>query len=159
MQRRVEHAGTRTLHGMKVMLRPRRLVDAALTVVLALALAACNNQDLPNTTFSPNTEFGRDIDGLWDKMLFWGTLVFVFVEAALIFVVVRSRRRAGRPAPKHVLGTTTIAILWSVLPAVILVLIAAPTAGTNSRSPAAAAATEIRVNVIGYQWWWEFAYP
>src|SRR5687767_7051336 len=98
---------------MKAMLRPRRLVTAALTVVLTLAFAACSNQELPNTTFDPHTEFGRDIDDLWDKLLFWGTIVFVFVEAALIFVVVRYRRRAGRPEPRHVHGNTTLEILWT----------------------------------------------
>jgi cytochrome c oxidase subunit 2 len=144
---------------MKVMLRPRRLANAALTVVLTLALAACTNQDLPNTTFDPHTEFGRDIDDLWDKLLFWGTLVFVFVEAALIFVVVRYRRREGRPEPKHVHGNTTLEILWTVLPAVILVLIAVPTVRTIFTSQATAPANAIRVNVIGHQWWWEFEYP
>ena len=141
------------------MLRPRRLVTAALTVVLTLAFAACSSQDAPNTTFDPHTEFGRDIDDLWDKLLFWGTLVFVFVEAALIFVVVRYRRRDGRPEPKHVHGNTTLEILWTVLPAVILVLIAVPTVRTIFNSQAAAPANAIRVNVIGHQWWWEFEYP
>jgi len=141
------------------MLRPRRLVAAALTVVLTLALAACSNQDLPNTTFDPHTEFGRDIDALWDTLLLWGTIVFVLVEAALIFVVVRYRRREGRPEPKHVHGNTTLEILWTVLPAVILVLIAVPTVRTIFSSQAAAPASAIRVNVIGHQWWWEFEYP
>jgi cytochrome c oxidase subunit II len=143
---------------MKGMLRPRRLATAALTVVLALALAACS-QDLPNTTFDPHTELGRAIDGLWDKMLFWGTLVFILVEAALIFVVLRYRRRAGRPDPKHVHGNTTLEILWTVLPAVILVLIAVPTVRTIFRFQAAAPANSVQVNVIGHQWWWEFEYP
>lgn len=140
------------------MLRPRRLATAALTVVLALALAACS-QELPNTTFDPHTEFGRAIDALWDKLLFWGTLVFVLVEAALIFVVVRYRRREGRPEPKHVHGNTTLEILWTVLPAVILALIAVPTVRTTFRFQAAAPANAIQVNVIGHQWWWEFEYP
>jgi cytochrome c oxidase subunit 2 len=140
------------------MLRPRRPATAALTVMLALALAACS-QDLPNTTFDPHTEFGRAIDGLWDKMLFWGTLVFILVEAALIFVVVRYRRRAGRADPKHVHGNTTLEILWTVLPAVVLVLIGVPTVRTIFRFQATAPASSIQVNVTGHQWWWEFEYP
>ena len=141
------------------MLRPRRLTTAALTVVLALALAACSQEQLPNTTFNPRSEFGGAIDELWDKMLFWGTLVFVFVEAALIFVVVRYRHREGRPEPKHVHGNTTLEIVWTVLPAVILVLIAVPTVRTIFRFQADAPANAIQVNVTGHQWWWEFEYP
>jgi cytochrome c oxidase subunit 2 len=144
---------------MKGMLRLRRLLTAALTVALALALVACGQDQLPNTTFNPRTEFGRDIDDLWDRLLFWGTVVFVFVEAALIFVVVRYRRREGHPEPKHVHGNTTLEILWTVMPAVILVLIAVPTVRTIFRSQAEAPANAIQVNVVGHQWWWEFEYP
>ncbi len=144
---------------MTGMLRLRRPLMAALTVALALVLAACSQEQLPNTTFNPRTEFGRDIDDLWDKLLFWGTVVFVFVEAALIFVVVRYRRREGHPEPKHVHGNTTLEILWTVLPAVILVLIAVPTVRTIFRSQAEAPASAIQVNVVGHQWWWEFEYP
>jgi cytochrome c oxidase subunit 2 len=143
---------------MKGMLRPRGRLLAALTVVLALALIACG-QEYPNTTFDPHTEFGRDIDDLWDTLLFWGTIVFVLVEAVLIFVIVRYRRRVGRAEPKHVHGNTTLEILWTILPAVILVLIAVPTVRTIFRSQAAAGADAIQVNVIGHQWWWEFEYP
>ncbi len=140
------------------MLRPRRLAMAALTAMLALTLAACS-QDQPNTTFDPHSDFGGAIDSLWDKLLFWGTLVFVLVEAALIFVVVRYRHREGRPEPKHVHGNTTLEILWTVLPAVILVLIAVPTVKTIFRFQAAAPANALQVNVTGHQWWWEFEYP
>ncbi len=144
---------------MTGMLRPRRLITAALTVVLALALAACGQEQLPNTTFNPRTEFGGAIDELWDKLLLWGTIVFVLVEAALIFIVVRYRHREGRPEPKHVHGNTTLESLWTVLPAVILVLIAVPTVRTIFRFQADAPASAVQVNVIGHQWWWEFEYP
>jgi cytochrome c oxidase subunit 2 len=140
------------------MFRLRRLVTAALTVMFTLALAACN-QTYPNTTFDPHTEFGRAIDGLWDTLLLWGTVVFVLVEIALVFVVVRYRRREGRPAPKHVHGNTTLEIIWTVLPAVILVLIAVPTVRTIFATQAEASADALQVNVIGHQWWWEFEYP
>ena len=58
--------------------RPRQLVAAALTAGLVLALAACA-QEYPNSTFNHNTEFNTDIDFLWDRLLFWGTVVFVLV--------------------------------------------------------------------------------
>src|SRR5687767_2743168 len=143
---------------MTVMFRPRRLMTAALTVVFALALAACN-ETYPNTTFDPHTEFGRAIDGLWDTLLLWGMVVFVLVEIALIVVVVRYRRREGQPAPKHVHGNTTLEIVWTVLPAVILVLIAVPTVRTIFATQAEASGDALQVNVVGHQWWWEFEYP
>ena len=138
--------------------RPRRLVVAALTVALALGLSACAS-DYPNTTFVTFSEFGRDIDALWDKLLFWGTIVFVLVEAILIYTLIRYRSRPGQPEPKHVHGNTTLEIAWTLLPAVILILIAIPTVRTIFRTQAAAAPGALEVEVVGHQWWWEFRYP
>src|SRR5688500_12967931 len=138
--------------------RPRRLVVAALTVALALGLSACAS-DYPNTTFVTFSEFGRDIDGLWDKLLFWGTIVFVLVEAILIYTLIRYRSRPGQPEPKHVHGNTTLEIAWTLLPAVILIFIAIPTVRTIFRTQAPAAPDALQVEVVGHQWWWEFRYP
>ena len=72
--------------------RPRRLATALLTGAIALALVACGTStasEYPNSTFNHHTEFNTAIDALWDRLLFLGTIVFVIVEAALIYVVVR----------------------------------------------------------------------
>ena len=138
--------------------RPRRLVVAALTVALALGVSACAS-DYPNTTFHTFSEFGRDIDALWDRLLFWGTLVFVLVESILVYTLIRYRSRPGQPEPKHVHGNTTLEITWTLLPAVILILIAIPTVRTIFRTQAKAVPDALQVDVVGHQWWWEFRYP
>jgi cytochrome c oxidase subunit II len=138
--------------------RTRRLAIAALTAVIVAGLAACSTT-VPNTTLEPKTEFGRAIDDLWDTLLFWGTIVFVLVEAFLIYVVVRYRRREGQPAPKHVHGNTTLEIAWTLAPAVILAIIAVPTVKTIFITQANAPQGNLTVEVIGHQWWWEFRYP
>ena len=56
--------------------RPRRMASVALLGALALGLAACGGE-YPNSTFNPNSDFNAAIDALWDKLLFWGTLVFI----------------------------------------------------------------------------------
>lgn len=138
--------------------RTRRLAIAALTAVIVVGLAACSTT-VPNTTLEPKTEFGRAIDDLWDTLLFWGTIVFILVEAFLIYVVVRYRRREGQPAPKHVHGNTTLEIAWTLAPAVILAIIAVPTVKTIFDTQADAPSGSLTVEVIGHQWWWEFRYP
>ena len=85
--------------------RPRQLASAALTAALALALAACTRDTYPNSTFHHTTEFNTAIDALWDRLLFLGTLVFVIVEALLVYTIVRFRAKPGQQAPKHVHGT------------------------------------------------------
>jgi cytochrome c oxidase subunit II len=138
--------------------RTRRLAIAALTAVIVVGLAACSTT-VPNTTLQPRTEFGRAIDDLWDTLLLWGTIVFILVEAFLIYVVIRYRRREGQPAPRHVHGNTTLEIAWTLAPAVILAIIAVPTVKTIFVTQADAPRGSLTVEVIGHQWWWEFRYP
>src|SRR5918993_5312975 len=139
--------------------RPRRLATAALTAALTLALAACTRDTYPNSTFHHTTEFNTAVDTLWDRLLFLGTLVFVIVEGLLIYTVIRFRAKPGQRAPKHVHGNTTLEILWTVIPAVVLMFIAVPTVRTIFRTQAKAVASALQVEVVGHQWWWEFRYP
>ncbi len=130
----------------------------ALLAILAVALAACGGQ-YPNSTFLHWSDFATDIDFLWDRLLVWGTIVFVIVEAILVYTIIRFRARPGAPEPKQTHGNTTLEIMWTVIPAIILVFIAIPTIRTIFKTQAKAPASSIEVEVIGHQWWWEFRYP
>jgi cytochrome c oxidase subunit II len=138
--------------------RPRQLAMMGAAAVLVLFIAGCG-QEYPNSTFNHTTEFNAAIDSLWDKLLFWGVVVFVITEGILIYTVVRFRRRPNSPDPKHVHGNTLLELTWTLAPAVILVFIAVPTVRTIFRTQARAAANALQVDVIGHQWWWEFRYP
>jgi cytochrome c oxidase subunit II len=134
---------------------------AALTAGLALiafSTASCADQ-YPNSIFTRFTEFNRDIAYLFGILIWLGTLVFVFVEVILIYALLRFRRRKGAPEPKQVHGNTTLEILWTIIPAVVLVFIAVPTVRTIFRTQALPRPGALEVIVIGHQWWWEFRYP
>lgn len=136
----------------------RQLGTAALTVGFALLLAACG-QNHPDSIFHQRTDVNRDVDFLFKILIYAGTAVFVFVEAILVFTLIRYRRRPGQPAPQHVHGNTTLEITWTVVPFLILVIIAIPTIRTIFKTQAKARADALQVEVIGHQWWWEFRYP
>ena len=140
------------------MVRTRRFLAAGCLAVAALLLAGCANE-YPNTVFNHTTEFNEAIDHLFDRMFLLGTIVFVGVEAALVYTIFKFRRREGGQEPRHVHGNTTIEILWTVIPAVILLFLAVPTVRTIFRTQAKAKAGALQVEVIGHQWWWEFRYP
>src|SRR5687767_1849845 len=154
---------TTPVHGTRMHRKThlRQLASVALLTGLALALAGCgsNGSDYPNSTFNHTTEFNTAIDSLWDKLLFWGTLVFVLVEGILLYTIIRFRRRSDADEPKHVHGNTTLEITWTVAPAIILVFIAIPTVRTIFVTQARAVPNALQVEVIGHQWWWEFRYP
>ena len=138
--------------------RLRRLASYAFLAALAIAAVSCNEPH-PNTTLVPHSDFGREIDFLWDRLLLLGTIVFVLVEGALIFVVIKYRRRDNQPPPPQTHGSTKLEITWTLIPAVILVFIAVPTVRTIFITQAQAAPGSLNIDVTGHQWWWEFKYP
>ena len=144
---------------MPVTLRLRRLIAAALPAVLAVAITACNDAAHPNSVFTRYTDFNRDIGSLF-SILFWlGGFVFVFVEGILLWTIFRYRQRSEHDRPEHVHGNTTLEILWTAIPALILAFIAVPTVRTIFKTQAVARADALQVEVVGHQWWWEFRYP
>ena len=139
-------------------LRPRRLLLATLTVALPLLLAGC--VDNPNSVFHSRTEFNRDVGSLFSLLIWLGTIVFIFTEVLLVWTLWRYRHRKGTPhQPEQVHGNTKLEILWTVIPAVVLAVIAVPTVQTIFKTQGDAGPDALQVEVIGHQWWWEFRYP
>src|SRR5579862_2084485 len=138
--------------------RPRRPGSVLFAAAAMLALAACATK-YPNSTFDNTTDFNTDIHALWDRLLMLGTIVFVFVEGLLLYTIIRYRRREGAPLPKPVHGHAGLEITWTIVPALILAMIAVPTVKTIFKTEAKAPAGSLEVQVIGHQWWWEFRYP
>ncbi len=140
-------------------LRLRTAARPALLAVALLALSACGLTEYPNSTFNHTTEFNTAIDGLFQTLVFWGTIVFVVVEAVLVFTIIKFRKRPGGPEAKQIHGNAALEITWTAIPAVILVLIAVPSVRTVFETQKPAPAGALKVQVIGHQWWWEFRYP
>ncbi len=142
-------------------LRDRTEVLSGLVVVsVAVAATACSG-DYPQSTLHPNADLSSEIDTLYRTIFWWAVAIFVLVESALVFVILRYRERPGSPAPAHVHGSTLLEISWTLAPAIVLIFIAVPTIQTIFRTDAAPSAelAPVRVEVTGYQWWWRYHYP
>lgn len=95
--------------------------------------------------------------------LFWivfgiAVVIFVGVEAALIFAVLRFRERPDRPEPDQNSGNLRLEIAWTAAPAIILLGIFVAMISTMN-AVAQPQPDALRVKVVGYQWWWEIQYP
>ncbi|MBI3982935.1 MAG: cytochrome c oxidase subunit II [Gemmatimonadetes bacterium] len=135
-----------------------RTLTALALGALMLGAVACGGP-YPQSTLDPAADFGSHIDELF-RWIFWFAVgVFVVVESLLLFVVVRYRARPGAPEPERVHGNTLLEIGWTLVPAVILILIAAPTMQTIFRTDGTPPEGALEVDVIGHQWWWEYNYP
>jgi cytochrome c oxidase subunit II len=141
----------------------RRHLPLALTVMLALAVAGCAGE-YPQSTLSPKGDFAELVDAVFMKTVFWATVIFVVVEAGLLWAVFKFRGKPDDPEPKQIHGSTVVEIIWTVIPAAVLAFVAVPTVQTIFKTAEIPVATAeggepLKVEVTGHQWWWEFHYP
>jgi cytochrome c oxidase subunit 2 len=127
--------------------------------ILAFAVAGCSLREFPQSSLSPHSDYAWSIQRLLEQLTFWVVVIFVLVQALLIYTVLRFRSRPGAPDPKPVHGNTALEIAWTVAPAIILAVVAVPTVMTIFKTQGAPPKDAIHVTVIGHQWWWEFRYP
>jgi len=140
--------------------RIRPLAAGALTLAL-LVVAGCttNETTYPQTTLAPKSDFTTLIDDVFQTTFLWAVIVFVLVEAVLLFAMWKFRGRPTDAEPAQVHGNATLEIVWTIIPAAILAMIAVPTVQTIFKTSVAPTAAEFEVEVIGHQWWWEYRYP
>lgn len=97
------------------------------------------------------------IEGLHAFVLWLMTFVTVFVAALLLYVVWRYRA-SRHPVPSRVSHHTALEVAWTVVPVLILIVIAIPSFRLvyfEDRTDAA----DLTIKVTGHQWYWEFGYP
>ena len=98
----------------------RRRAGALSLCLLALALAGCSPERYPQTALLPLSDFARIGDSVQDQTFYWALAVFVLVEGALLYSIFRFRGRPDDPEPSQIHGNTTIEIIWTLIPALII---------------------------------------
>ena len=129
-----------------------------LLAAVLIVLTACSGP-FPQSALAPHSDFSLSLDHLFTNIFWWAVVVFLIVEALLLYAIGRYRARPGAGAPKAVHGHTALEIGWTLAPALILVFIAVPTMRTIFETAGNAPEGALRVQVIGHQWWWEYRYP
>lgn len=142
---------------------PMRWSTAALLLVVLALAASCGwvgwEWERPMTTVLPKSDFGRMTHDVFMLISWWTLGIFLLVEGLLLYACWRFRDRPGAPVPRQIHGHTPLEISWTVGFAVILLIIGIPTIRIIFKTQEAPAATALRVEVAGRQWWWEFKYP
>lgn len=83
--------------------------------------------------------------------------ISVFVLGLLIWVVARYNRRAN-PEPSRTTHNVAIEVVWTLIPILILLVIAAPSFAIIDKEDNIPEA-DLTVKAIGHQWYWEYEYP
>lgn len=142
---------------------PKRAVTIMLLILLGGLLTSCYGaEEFPQTTLEsagPNTARINDVYAL----IWWGAVaVFILVQGLLIFSVFKFRGEPktahGRPIPVH--GNNRLEIIWTIIPAIILAIIAIPTIQIIGELAEVPEGEDVlTVDVIGHQFFWEYQYP
>ncbi|MDH1264808.1 cytochrome c oxidase subunit II [Pseudomonas sp. GD03944] len=134
-----------------MMRHPRVWMGLLLWLVFSSAHASWTINMTPGVT-----EVSRSVFDL-HMTIFWICVVIgVIVFGAMFWSMILHRRSTGQQ-PAHFHESTTVEILWTVVPLLILVLMAIPATKTlidiydSSES-------ELDIQVTGYQWKWHYKY-
>jgi cytochrome c oxidase subunit 2 len=140
--------------------RGRRLVLVAVAAV-ALVLAGCSEvQNNGQNSLEPKSSQADKIYNLFIPILIIAIIVGIAIICATLFVALKFRYRKGvNENPKQIHGNTRLEIGWTILPALLLAIIAVPTVATIFDLAQNPGAQALQVNVEGKQWWWQFQYP
>jgi cytochrome c oxidase subunit 2 len=106
---------------------------------------------------APHSPVKEAIASLHGLVLIIITVITVFVALLLMWVMLRYNARRN-PVPSRTSHNTVIEVLWTVLPVLILVVIAIPSFRLvyfedRTHDP------DLTIKVTGHQWYWEYTYP
>ncbi len=136
-------------------------------VVTSLAVIGGGGVALAQSTGQPHpwqiglqasvTPVMDDIVWFHDFLQWLITAIVLFVLALLVIVAVRFNSKRN-PVPSRTTHNTTIEVIWTVVPVLILVAIAVPSFRLlfyELKVPAA----DVTIKATGKQWFWSYQYP
>lgn len=104
------------------------------------------------------SENGELAYGLHYGLIWVMAAISIFVLALMLYTVIRFRRSAN-PVPSKTSHNTLIEVIWTVVPALILLVIAIPSITLIAKQYETPPKDAITIKAIGYQWYWGYAYP
>ena len=144
---------------MLVLKRLIAFVVTSVTVLgLGVALAATGQPEPWQLGMQDGaTPVMNDIIWFHNYLLWLIVAITLFVLALLLIVAVKFNSRSN-PVPSRTTHNTTIEMIWTVVPVLILVTIAVPSFRLlfyQLNTPKA----DVTVKVTGKQWFWSYSYP
>ena len=140
----------------------------SLLAVMMVFLSGCGEDYL--STLKPSGPVGKEQFNILMLAVTIMTLVVVVVSVLYIVAFIKFRRsKVGENViPKQVEGSHTLEVIWTVIPIVLLLILAVPVltatykfadvAGMD-KVDAKGNPTALTVNVTAKLYWWEFEYP
>ncbi len=144
---------------MKTSMLNRFAFGAIASAAAGLAHAATPASYTPTSRFNlqtPVTEIARQIYSLHDMMMIICALIFVAVFSVMFYSIWKHRKSKGAVAANFH-ESTTVEIVWTVIPFIIVIIMALPATRTVVAMKDTSNA-DLTVKVTGYQWKWGYDY-
>ena len=124
-----------------------------LGVIVSLSAAGTATAWLLN----PVTPVAHEVRDLFYKAVVVTSFFFLLAELLLLIAVLRFRAKPGVPAATFH-ENVRLEIVWTAIPALAMVILSGPTF-TTLKSMETVPQSDLTVEVIGHQWFWEYRYP
>ncbi|GAE91776.1 cytochrome c oxidase polypeptide II [Gracilibacillus boraciitolerans JCM 21714] len=126
---------------------------------LVIILSACGKENL--TALVPKGYGSEQSFNIILISILVMIFVFIVVMVIYIYVIMKFRQKKGQEnyVPKQSEGNKTLEVVWTVIPILLLIIIAVPTiASTYDLADESKKEDSININVQGMQFWWNFKY-
>ena len=140
----------------------------SLLAVMMIFLSGCGEAYI--STLKPSGQVGKEQFNL--LLLATGIMTFVVVIVSVIYLLAFLKFRRSKVGenviPKQVEGSHTLEVIWTVIPIILLLVLAVPVVMATYKFADIAAMDEVdengnktalTVNVTAKLYWWEFEYP
>jgi cytochrome c oxidase subunit II len=142
--------------------RPRARRAAGLTVALTfvvLGLTGCTNDTFTRLGFpDPITQQGKTVLTLWQGSWIAAFAVCALIWGLVLWAVIFHRKR-GDKLPPQARYNMPIEIMYTAVPFVLIAILFYFTAKDENYIDNMPAKPAVTVNVLGFQWSWQFNYP
>ena len=101
--------------------------------------------------------YGAQVDRLFTIILWITGVIFALVEGALLWFLLRYRRREGKPAA-YIHGHQTVEIIWTVVPACIVIYLAFASQRVWSQIQGPPPPHQVELEVKAEQFAWNIRY-
>ena len=105
----------------------------------------------------PVTAIASEIQSFHDLLLWMCVIISLFVLALLAYVMVRFNEKAN-PVPSRTTHSTVLEVAWTIIPVLILVVMAIPSFRLLTHQLTLPEA-DLTIKVTGKQWYWSYDYP
>ena len=125
-----------------------------LLIAPAVLVTACGELGAPSSA----TEQGDSFTSTWRVFLFGAVAVSLLIWVLVFVAVLRFRKRSDA-IPDQRQYNIPFELVYTAVPLVIVAGLFVLTLFAENRFTALADEPDVRVEVTGYQWGWQFAYP